>query len=93
MDPARSGASSAVAVRHGDVAQLGEHQICILGVGGSSPLVSTGPGETEVPRVGNLELTSAETVARRTGNCLKTHCKRAENRGTEKARKEFFRGH
>lgn len=29
----------------GDVAQLGEHQICILGVGGSSPLVSTGGGE------------------------------------------------
>ena len=29
----------------GDVAQLGEHQICILGVGGSSPLVSTGRRE------------------------------------------------
>ncbi len=37
-----TGAWSLVIFRLGDVAQLGEHRLCKPGVGGSSPLVSTG---------------------------------------------------
>jgi hypothetical protein len=33
--------SGAVLKRHGDVAQLGEHLICIQGVAGSTPVIST----------------------------------------------------